>query len=273
MADQRTRDAIAADYRAARDGGDTAAMRRYQNEEACFVLLAILERLAADEASFVHGIALKGGILMAGELRSARSSADIDATTGRGRRVDPDQVVEDLRRAGRAFGLRVDGEPDRTVGGLIVRFRFDSLTDAGTAKLEVSIREDLVFAVRDAFFDVSELGLQPFTLPAVAEVELVAEKLRTLVQRAQPRDLFDLHLYLVDSGWNLDPHDLRRAVDAKLSITRHKRWRSDVWRANLGEIEAAWHTTMAAWIEPERLPPFDRVVAEVARRLRSMRLD
>ncbi len=179
MADQRTRDAIAADYQAARDRGDAAAMRRYQNEEACFVLLAILERLAADARSFVHGVALKGGILMAGELRSARSSADIDATTGRGRRVDPDQVVEDLRRAGRAFGLRLESEPDRTLGGLIVRFRFDSLTDAGTAKLEVSIREDLVFAVRDALFDVSELGLQPFTLPAVTEVELVAEKLRT----------------------------------------------------------------------------------------------
>ena len=100
--------------------------------------------------SFVHGIALKGGVLMAGELHSARSSADIDATTGRGRRVDPDQVVEDLRRAGRGFGLRLEGEPDWTLGGLIVRFRFDSLTDAGTAKLEVSVREDLVFAVRDA---------------------------------------------------------------------------------------------------------------------------
>lgn len=86
------------------------------------------------------------------------------------------------------------------MGGHIVRFRFDSLTDAGSAKLEVSVREDLVFAVRDAVFDVSELGLQPFTLHAVAQVELVAEKLRTLVQRAQPRDLFDLHLNQGKSG-------------------------------------------------------------------------
>lgn len=273
MADPRTREAIAVDYQTARGRGDAAAMRRYQNEEACFVLLAILERLAADESSFVHGIALKGGILMAGELRSARSSADIDATTGHGRRVDPEKVVEDLRRAGRGFGLRLDGEPDRTMGGLIVRFRFDSLTDAGTAKLEVSVREDLVFAVRDAFFDVSELGLQPFSVPAVAEVELVAEKVRTLVQRAQPRDLFDLHLYLVESGWHLDPGELRTAVDAKLAITRHRRWRSGLWRSNLDEIEAAWETTMAMWIEPTRLPPFQQVVSEVGRTLRSLRLD
>ena len=38
---------------------------------------------------------------------------------------------------------------------LIVRFRFDSLTDAGTAKLEVSVREDLVFAEDHVVFAVA----------------------------------------------------------------------------------------------------------------------
>lgn len=154
-----------------------------------------------------------------------------------------------------------------------MRFRFDSLTDAGTAKLEVSIREDLVFAVRDAYFDVSEFGIQPFRLPAVAEVELVAEKIRALVQRAQPRDLFDLHLYLVESGWHLPLPALRQAVDAKLSITRHKRWKSGLWRLNLHEIEPLWASTMSSWIDPADLPEFDTVVDGVARRLRALRLD
>lgn len=175
-------------------------MRRFQNEEACLVLLAVLERLASEESSFIHGVALKGGILMAGELHSPRSSADIDATTGHMRRPDADQVIADLRKAGRAFNLRPDGQPERTPDGVIFHLRFDSLTDAGSAKLEVSVREDLVFAVRDAFIDVSSLGLTPFEVRAVAKVELVAEKLRTVVQRAQPRDLFDLRLYLVESG-------------------------------------------------------------------------
>lgn len=273
MADPRDRQAIAADYRGARDRADAAAMRRYQNEEACFVLLAILGRLATDDRSFVHRIALKGGILMAGELRSARSSADIDATTGRGRRIDPDSVIADLRRAGREFGVRLDREPDRTTGGLIVHFRFDSLTDAGTAKLEVSVREDLAFAVRDALFDVSRLGLQPFMVPAVAQVELVAEKLRALVQRAQPRDLFDLDLYLTASGWHLDPAELRRAVEAKLALTRFKRWRPGLWRSNLDAIRATWEPTMLAWVEPARLPPIEEMIDAVARQLRSLRLD
>jgi predicted nucleotidyltransferase component of viral defense system len=197
MADPRGQEQISADYRQARDARDPAAMRRLQNEEACLVLLAILERLAFEKSSFIHDVALKGGILMAGELHSPRSSADIDATTGHMQRLDADQVISDLRRAGRTFNVRPDGQPERTAGGLIVHFRFDSLTDSGTAKLEVSVREDLVFAVRDAFFDVSSLGIAPFEVHAVAQVELVAEKLRTVVQRAQPRDLFDLRFYLV----------------------------------------------------------------------------
>jgi hypothetical protein len=42
----------------------------------------------------------------------------------------------------------------------------------------------------------------------------------------------------------------------------------------LEDIETTWETTMAAWIEPARLPPFEQVVDDVAQhRLRSLRLD
>ena len=108
MAEPRTRAAIAADYQRARAAADGAAMARYQNEEACFILLSILERLAADQASFIHGVAIKGGILMAGELGSPRASADIDATSGAQKRVEPDTILHDLRQAGRPFNLRQD---------------------------------------------------------------------------------------------------------------------------------------------------------------------
>lgn len=71
MADPRTRGAIAADYQRAREAGDAAAMHRFQNEEACLVLLTVLERLAADRASFVHDVAFKGALAPV-ELIAAR---------------------------------------------------------------------------------------------------------------------------------------------------------------------------------------------------------
>jgi hypothetical protein len=269
----RSRQDIATDYQKARDAGDAHSMARFRNEEACLVLLTVLEQLAANPKSFIHKVAIKGGMLMAGELRSPRVSADIDLTSGLQKRIDADDVVREIRKAGREFGMRQSGEPERTLGGSVIHLGFDSLTDAGTAKIEVSVREDLVFAVRDAVFNLTDLGLAPFTLPALAEVELVAEKLRTLVQRAQPRDLFDLRLYMVDSGWHLAPASLRTCIDKKLELTKYKRWRPGLWRGHLDEIESLWSQTLQEWIDPERIPGFGETVDEVAYRLRALKLD
>ncbi|MFV2065129.1 MAG: nucleotidyl transferase AbiEii/AbiGii toxin family protein [Chloroflexota bacterium] len=248
-------------------------MARLRNEEACVVLLTILGRLAADDSTFIHDVALKGGILMAGELGSPRVSADIDVTTGEMRRMDAERIVDDLRSVGRDLDVRQRGAPTRTPGGTIVHLSFESRTDGGGAKLEVSVREDLVFSVRDAFFDVSDLGIGTYYLPALAEVEIVSEKIRTLVQRAQPRDLFDLRLQLVDSGWHLEPADLRKGVEAKLSITKYKRWRGGLWRNHLDEIKAIWETVLQDWVEPNQIPDFDETVTVVAKRMRELRLD
>ena len=128
MADPRGQEQIAADYRRARDARDPAAMRRLQNEEACLVLLAILERLAFEKSSFIHDVALKGGILMAGELHSPRSSADIDATTGHMQRLDADQVITDLRRA-RSYVQCASGRSARAHGGWFDRPLSLRLTD------------------------------------------------------------------------------------------------------------------------------------------------
>lgn len=273
MAGRRSLDEIERDFREARQRNDGATLARLRNEEACVVLLTILGRLAVDESTFIHEVALKGGILMAGELRSPRASADIDATTGQMRRIDDQRIVEELRAVGRDLGVRQRDATTRTPGGSIIHLSFESRTDRGIAKLEVSVREDLVFAVRDAFFDVGDIGLNAFSLPALAEVEIVGEKIRTLVQRAQPRDLFDLRLQLTDAGWHLDPADLRRAVDAKLSITKHKRWKAGLWRNHLDEIENSWTAVLVEWIEPERIPDFNETVEVVAKRMRELGLD
>lgn len=62
MADARTREDIAADYQAARSKQDYPRMARFQNEEACLVLLTILGHLALDAGSFIHQVAIKGGM-------------------------------------------------------------------------------------------------------------------------------------------------------------------------------------------------------------------
>ncbi len=272
MADAtRTLDDIARDYRAVQGRQDRAVQERLRNEEACHVLLGLLRALVADESSFIHRVAVKGGILIRGELRSPRASADIDLTAGRMRSIDPTAVVADVSRVGQPWSLRPNGFEERS-GNTTVSFTFASRTNSGPVKVEISAREDPVFELRHALFNLGDLGIEPFSVSALSEVELVAEKLRALSQRAQPRDLFDLHLYLVDAGWHLDPGSLRHAADVKFAQTRHRRWKWESWQLHLAEIEERWEGVLLAWVEPQRIPPFSTTLDDVRERLRQLRM-
>lgn len=59
MAEARTREDIARDYRAARAVGDHATTVRLQSEEACHVMPAPMQRLAVDDASTSANVDLK----------------------------------------------------------------------------------------------------------------------------------------------------------------------------------------------------------------------
>ena len=76
-----------------------------------------------------------------------------------------------------------------------------------------------------------------------------------------------------DSGWHLNPADLRQAVDAKLALTRHRRWWPGLWQLNLEAIERTWDETMGSWVDPSVLPPYMKTIEDIALRLREMRLD
>jgi hypothetical protein len=269
---RRTIDDIVDDYQRARRDGDHRGMRRHQREETCVVLLTTLGFLAADMASFVHGMSLKGGMLMRGELGSPRTSADIDFSTGHQRRPDADAIGADLRRAGRAFDLRLDESPETTSGGFVIDFTFASRCDGGRAKLEVSVREDLVLPIRNATLLSVGLAIPPFSTPAIDLTEGLAEKLRALCQRSQPRDLYDTWFYLIRSGRHFDPRTLRTTVDRKLALTRYGRWRSGLWRTHLGDIAATWEATLGDWLTPDEMPTFSDVVEEVGRELVRLRL-
>jgi len=62
-------------------------------------------------------------------------------------------------------------------------------------------------------------------------------------------------------------------VDAKLAITKHKRWRTVLWRSHLDEIEPIWEPVLLDWVELDEVPDFHESVATVAQRLRDLRLD
>ena len=62
-------------------------------------------------------------------------------------------------------------------------------------------------------------------------------------------------------------------MDAKLPITKYRKWKAGLWRNHLSAIETNWRAVLEEWIEPDWIPDFDETVEVVARRMRELGLD
>lgn len=149
------------------------------------------------------GLVLKGGQALRHMYGSDRLSKDIDYVSSR--RLDLDELRQHL--AIRYPRIRVPSHPaGPTKYGLTVRpiTYTGPLNVPGTVEVEISYREDVVLD------PVSMLYHSPFREPFPVMVmdlhEMVAEKMRALYQRGNPRDLFDLWFIYALSGQVVDPH-------------------------------------------------------------------
>jgi len=268
-------DQLVADYRVASQASDTGAMRRLETQEASVVLISMLAALSEDPSSFVHRVALKGGVLMLAELGSPRFSTDLDFTYAKhgDAAVDPADIADDLRRAGASFGLRVQAA-SRSRFGVLIEATYVSrcLGRAVPTKAEISLRENLVFGLREAYVDGEPYGLTAFSVPALDYHDLVAEKLRALSQRAQPRDLYDLWFYLCQAKLPLVGPRFEQAVQAKFTITGQKRYSREPWRKHLDAVRAQWNSTLSMALG-ESVPDFDACVTQVGRALKVLGVD
>jgi predicted nucleotidyltransferase component of viral defense system len=69
--------------------------------------------------------------------------------------------------------------------------------------VDISLREEPVVTRRELVTPIYD-DVRPFVVTVLAPEHLIAEKMRALLVRAKPRDLYDL--WLMDSqGWRLDP--------------------------------------------------------------------
>lgn len=270
----RAASAIAADYRSSLEAKDAGKSVVLLQEEAALVLLTILANLSADPKSFIHRVALKGGALMLGELGSPRFSADLDFTRGhQAGGIELAEISDDLERGGRPYAVRsVDAQRNRY--SIVVTMTYQSLCLGARqpSKVEISLREDPVVPLREASIDATRWGIAPFAVHALDPHDLVAEKIRTLFQRAQPRDLYDTWFYLTKSDFHLSPATLRGALDRKFQLTRLGRYRESAWRAHLEEIELTWEPTLLGVLHPDQIPDFSTVSSEVDAALRGLRI-
>ena len=213
-----------------------------------------------------HRLVLKGGQALRHIHGSDRLSKDVDYVSSH--RLDFEMLRQHL--AIRYPRLRLPTQPTGpTKYGLTVRpiTYIGPLNVQGTVEVEISYREDVILNPRPLLYNSP--FRDPFPVAVMDPHEMVAEKVRALYQRGNPRDLFDLWFLYSLPDTIVDAHTVARLVPMKFRLVGGG-WRRerlyDRIRANEEEWQRALHLLVTT------LPTFDDALATVEAALRPIAL-
>lgn len=202
---------------------------------SAFELQDLVEQLGADPSLIERDFALvtlaaglvqeygeslcfKGGFVLRHVYGHERFSKDIDATriNPPKNKLDPDDVARIIKHSGIRNLLTITpGKPARNSK---FSLDFDSVgyrgpLGRGTIAVEVSYREGVL--EKPYIATIGPPYYEPFEVPVLQLVEIVAEKLRALAQRIRATDLSDLAMVL-------DVHDIDDERARTLAIEKFK---------------------------------------------------
>jgi predicted nucleotidyltransferase component of viral defense system len=233
--------------------------------ERDYVLAHVVAAVAISKA--VTNLVFKGGTaLRMCHFKEFRYSADLDFSIVDGTVQDGLQAVRESIKnvAGSVSQLELteDDPPRISYVGPLNRHR--------TLKLDIADDEYVVNTER-----CSLLPRWP-DLPKAAKVlvytplEVASEKLRSILQRLQCRDLFDLYMLFHEAGVEVreaaalfEPKAKHRGFDPQSFSVRYKE--------RLAQYEKRWEAELGEHL-PKTVPHFKKVEREVARHLRRARL-
>jgi predicted nucleotidyltransferase component of viral defense system len=123
-------------------------------------------------------------------------------------------------------------------------------------KIDLSLRDDTVNIPQSKEI-LDTYGLIPFKLGAMVLEELLAEKVRAVIARSAPRDIYDIwFLHKKGVNFHLD------LVNEKLKLLKKDRpFNQDLFLQRLDEREKGWERDLGILL-PEA-PPYDQVKADI----------
>jgi hypothetical protein len=229
--------------------------------------------LAAMSASGDVGLVLKGGTsLRRCYFRGYRYSEDLDFTAvATGMRASFLSLASAwCRWIGDEAGIRAEAMPDKQNPARRVWIGYQGPLGAfrsAEIKLDVATDERILLAPmsRPLISEYSDLPDQQFSVPTYDLVEIWAEKVRTLIQRSEPRDVYDLVALVASDakvpGSGLEPF---------LEKARAKGLRTDNLAAKLDEREPVLRQRWTGRLKDQvrSLPDFDGEWRTLRRALR-----
>jgi predicted nucleotidyltransferase component of viral defense system len=136
-------------------------------------------------------------------------------------------------------------------------------------KVDISRNEQLVFgpAMNDVFIGYSDL--EEHQLPCYTLEEVLVEKMRSVMQRMQARDFYDIWYLLEEHGMDVEFYLNEFETKCKSKNVLHTDFLKKLTE-RLPQYKARWQSSMMEQIKD--LPNFDQVEREVIRHLKKLKL-
>ncbi|MBI2146059.1 nucleotidyl transferase AbiEii/AbiGii toxin family protein [Candidatus Woesearchaeota archaeon] len=200
----------------------------------------------------------KGGTALQKIYGLHRFSIDLDFT-----QKGTDELREIMERISKEisdFGYPTEIEEIKTIGKTFIfkingPLHAESPASQARLRIEISQRESLL--QEPSFKEVNPIysDLQPYTLLVMAEEEIFAEKIRAIISRNKPRDVFDLHFLLAKGiKFNL------QFVNRKLGYYQEKFDRK-IFLEKVKEKRASWTSELKRY--SQTVPEFAKVLAVI----------
>jgi len=220
-----------------------------ENAEKDYLLDLLLFQISTESG---NSLVLKGGICLYKLSSLNRFSEDLDFTLN-SRRLDEEALAKMIVR--RLSLIGIEGkvkEIERTGNEINIRFLFKGpLFDGGQKSLcrivvNISQRERVLEELRREMVMPSSREISSFQVYAMSEREIAAEKVRAIMTRNKPRDIYDLwflikrgvvpDLSLVDRKLKIcklrySPGEFASSIDKK-----RKFWKTDLRGLIIGEL-------------------------------------
>ncbi len=137
-------------------------------------------------------------------------------------------------------------------------------------KVDISKTELLVFepVKNTSFKEYSDL--EPFELNCYSLEEVLVEKMRSIMQRMQARDYYDIWYLLEEYGMNIEYYTIEFEAKCKHKELNPKDFAEKLAK-RLPQYKARWESSMKDQIKD--LPDFDKVDREVQRHLKKIKTD
>lgn len=194
------------------------------------ILLAVSEN-TGDQMVF------KGGTSLQKTINMPRYSEDLDFTA---RKINANNLCERIREKIRYYGYENQYKKIKPITGETIKFRIrgplyngEAVSEA-TVRLDISEREDVILSPKTQTVNPIYDDIPGYTINTMNEREMLAEKIRAIVKRNQPRDLYDIH-YLLNKKVGLD----KKLAEEKLGYYNEK--------LDLGKIENSIKNIKNSW--------------------------